>query len=231
MLKKKLRKVSLGILTSLFIAGAPATHASASGLENFLSKSQQFWQKGLAEFVEDADLHIKPADLDPVVVSKLEFFTQIANSYQIPVEELQKAYSTAAFKTAEMCLKNLQEIVAADRRPSDGDVAFLMEDLTGYLKFWYGDYVRSCAAKNGRRELEKALRECETLRISPMIDAFLKSGECKQLLRELPYDVESVVFSQMKNREKTLVNNPHLTAEPLLRYILVELKRYGLIGG
>ncbi len=231
MLKKKLRKATLRILTCFFVAGVPAIHASASGLESFLSKNQQFWQKGLAEFVEDADLHIKPADLDPVVVSKLEFFTQIANSYQIPVEELQKAYSTAAFKTAEICLKDLQERVAADIRPSDGDIAFLMEDLTGYLKFQYGDYIRNCTVKNGRRELEKALRECETLRISPMIDAFLKSVECKELLRELPYDVESIVFSQMENREKTLANNPCLTTEPVLRYILVELKKYGLIGG
>ena len=220
------RNLLTAVALALFVSG----YAGASSLEDFLSKNQQFWQEGLVEFIKDSSNHIHPESVTPTVVSKLEFFTKVAESYQIPVEELKRAYYLAVLRTAKRCMDSLEKEVLNDRLNLDGDVAFLMENLTGYLEFNYRDSIRQMAEEFGPGELRRALAECRNLRLSPMINSFLKSGECKSLLRELPSDVESVVFSEMRKRERKLVDNPALTKEPTLRLILTKLKAFDLIG-
>ncbi len=219
------------LLTAAIVLLIVSGEASASPLEKFLSKDQQFWQEGLAEFIKDSSNHIHPESVVPAVLSKLEFFTSVADSYQIPVEELERAYYLAVLRTAKRCMGDLEREVLRNRINSDSDVAFLMEDLTGYLEFSYRNSIRQMAEKIGPEELRRALSECRNLELSPMINGFLKSGDCKSLLKELPSDVESVIFSEMERRERELTDNPGLTREPTLRLILVNLKKFGLIGG
>ena len=222
-------KKFLTILTVVLLSGGSSVYGSQ--MEEFLSRGQSFWQRGLVEFLDDAAKSVREVDVEPAVAARLETFTEIAGSYRIPVEELKKAYQTAVMRAAGECIEKLKEDVAEKDYSADGDIAFLMEDVAGYIQFKYGDRIRACAGSVAQRELEKAMRECISLRYSPMIDAFLRSGECRELLKEFPGDVDRVVYRELHSREKELTENPSLTKEPTLRYILENLRKFGLAGG
>ena len=225
------KRLFLTALTVVLACGGAPVATAGENLESFISRSQQFWNEGLAEFVEDSREHLKGVDVEPVVAGKLKTFTEIAESYQIPAEELEKAYSLAVERAAEKSMERLKEKLTEERNLSDADVAFLMGSLTRFLRFHYGSFVRNYAESISEEELKSALESCLSLRMSPMVRAFLKSGECRELLKEFPADVERTVFRGMGKRERELLSSPSLTDRPTLRYILENLKRFGLAGG
>ena len=217
------------VLTWGNVWGAPQTNSGS--LESFLTKDQQFWVEGIVEFIEDGEEHIEPLDVEPVTAGKLKTFTQIAGSYNISAKELERAYSLAVERAAKKSLEKLKEKLEEEGNLSDADVAFLMGGIAEFLKFNYGNLVKNYSEKIAGRELREALKECTSLRLSPMIEAFIKSKDCRELLKEFPSDVERVVFSQLGRRERELLSNPSLTDKPNLRYILESLKRFDLSGG
>lgn len=216
-------------LTVCGMWGAPP--GKCENLEAFLSKDQQFWVEGLAEFVEDGEEHLKQTDVKPAVAGKLEIFTGIAESYQIPVEDLEKAYSIAVERAAQKSMERLRERIEKESSISDADIAFLMGGIAKFLKFNYGNLVEDYSGKIAGKELKETLKECTSLRLSPMVEAFISSEDCSALLKEFPKDVKRVVFSQLQKRERELLSNPSLTDKPNLRYILENLKRFDLAGG
>lgn len=216
------------VITCSGVWGAPRSNSDT--LETFLSKDQKFWVEGLVEFIEDAEEHLKLLDVEPVTAGKLKIFTQVAGSYSISAKELEKAYSLAVGRAAEKSLEKLKERIEEENL-SDADVAFLMGDMAKFLKFRYGSFVKNYSDKIAGKELKEALKECISLRLSPTVEAFMKSEDCRELLKEFPSDVEKIVFSQLVRREKKLILNPSLTDKPNLRYILENLKRFDLLGG
>ncbi len=210
--------------------GAPQP-LEAGNLETFLEKNQQFWVEGLAEFVEDGMEHIRFSDVEPVTAGKLKTFTELAGSYRIPAQELEKAYSLAVERAARKSMEKLKEDIEEKGSLSDADIAFLMGGIAKFLEFNYGNLVKDYSEKLAAVELKEALKECTSLRLSPMVEAFIKSEDCRELLKEFPSDVEKAVFTQLNRREREIFANPSLTDKPNLRYILENLKRFGLSGG
>ncbi len=229
-MKKRVLIPALSLVLTVYGTwGAPPVRCE--NLETFLSKDQQFWVEGLAEFVEDGEEHLKQADVKPAVVGKLETFTGIAKSYQIPVEDLEKAYSIAVERAAQKSMERLKGYIEREGNISDADIAFLMGGIAKFLEFNYGNLIEDYSRKLAKEEIKKALKECTSLRLSPMIEAFISSEDCSALLKEFPKDVKKVVFSQLQKREGELLSNPLLTDKPNLRYILENLKRFDLAGG
>ncbi len=215
-------------LISLVLLGLSVTGTSyGSDLESFLSKDQQFWRKGFKEFLEDAAENLKPVPVESAVAGKLKIFTEIAESYQIPAEELEKAYSVAVLNAAEKCLRGLE---SANGRNSDEDIAFLIGSLSDYVRFNYGSRIRNYAGNVAEEELKNAFKKCTSLRYSPMVRAFLKSEDCRKLFKEFPANVENIIYRNLKRREEELYRIPSLTKEPTLQYILGNLKKYDLGG-
>ena len=219
------------LLTAVLVLTVSFSFSYGAGMEEFLSMEQSFWQEGMSEFLMDTARHIKDVKVEPSVATKLEFLSKLSESYQIPAEELKKAYSTAVLNGAKEVIEELSREVLKRKKTGDGDVAFLMENLTGYVRFTYGSEIRKRAKEIAEKELREALKQCISLRISPMVEAFLKSKECRELLAQFPKDVEAVIYRELGKREKELFKNPRLTDEGTLRYILENLKKYKLAGG
>ncbi|SMO40665.1 hypothetical protein SAMN06269117_10358 [Balnearium lithotrophicum] len=194
--------------------------------EKFISKPAITWAKAYSQFLTCSSHFKLEYKFEPKVVGKLNVLSELANSYSIPVKELQKSYNLAVERAADEVLAELSQ--EAKETVGDEDVAFLMLDLPNYTILNFEKFITDFANRNSQRFLERSMRKClEELRYSPMIRAFLKSCECKELLKEFPKDVKSLVYQKLSTIQEKLVENPDACKGNELKFIIENLKKFG----
>jgi hypothetical protein len=217
-----MNKALLLFLTILLFQNSTAGQITK---EKFISKPAITWTKAYSQFLTCSSQFKLEYKFEPKVVGKLNIFSELANSYSIPVKELQKSYNLAVERAADEVLAELSQ--EAEETVGDEDVAFLMLDLPNYTILNFEKFITDFANRNSRRFLERSMKKCIELRYSPMIRAFLKSCECKELLKEFPRDVKSLVFLKLSTIQEKLVENPDACKGNELKFIIGNLKKFG----
>ncbi len=159
----------------------------------------------------------------------METFTKVAQSYGISVKELKDAYNRAVKRASREVLKKLSYQVLEDEL-GDEDVALIGGDLSGYFRLRFGSFIREIARRRALPLLEESLRECTSLRVSPMLRAFLKSSECRELLKDFPKDVERLVFLKAERTQEILLKDYNYCEGRDLRTAEKELRKIGFGG-
>ena len=195
------------------------------GLEELIEKPLPYWQEGINEFFKQSaeEINRKKLEIIPSNFLKIETFTQITNSYKLPVKETEKLYSRAVKVAIKDVLSHFK------CRVQDPDVAFLMEDLTDQVRVNCKSDIKKFIERNSKEYLRETIKECKLLKANPSISSFLNGFQCKELLKHFPDQTLGTLFEYLRKEEREIYEKPERAKGEHLKEIVKNLKNNNLL--
>ncbi len=212
-------------LVALLLLAPLGAKGSSLDLEKLLQMPNSFWERGYEEFLKEGSSHVSPElfRYKGNFGESLELFTELAGSYNISVEELKSLYERAVMLAVKDSLKNLSCQI------EDPDMAFILEDVPERLKLNCGRDLRKYINERAPLYLREASQECNLLKLSPLIDSFIRDSKCKDLREKLVNDALENLYLYLKSFQDKLFNGSIEPKEKTLKQIVETLRANGLI--
>ncbi|WP_457681579.1 hypothetical protein [Thermovibrio sp.] len=218
---KKLKLAALLTVAALF---APSASKGGS-IEELLKKPESYWQELYKDYLNYCAYAVRREDSEeePKGIERLLTYTSVVGSYQVSARELLNLYDSALRKAQEDALRNL------NCKIDDPDLGFLIGNLTWQTKLkCYGKVEEFIKERTGKY-LKEAILECNLLKLSPLIESFLKSSSCNTFKEEFAKEVVRELFKNLKKCEISMYKEPQRVNLPRLKRFLVKMKEEGLI--
>jgi len=218
-------KKLIAVAVLSLIVGSSA--GMAGPIEELFKKPLPYWEAVNSQFFRQAalDAREKEFDVRPAGSQMMEYFTQVADAYNLSVKEIENLYKSAV----RLAVIDALEHLAASCRLPDPDIAVPFQEVASSAQLYCGTDVEEFVRKRARRYLERALEECNLLSYSPLLSNLVGKPGCSWFCRYFPQDVKRELFKFLAREEVELPEKVEKIKFKELKETYLKLKAAGLI--